>query len=105
MNAGTDKSIHLLIAHTYDAVSYTHLDVYKRQILDDHISSAFLADDIRLLICDLDLLQILLGCLYRLIQIRVKVLYDCFPVYLAVPDGIQPVSYTHLDVYKRQPQR
>ena len=61
-----------------------------RTILDDHISSAFLADDIRLLIRDLDLLQILLGCLYRLIQIRVESSLRLFSsVPCRPPTGIQ----------------
>ena len=64
---------------TYDAVSYTHLDVYKRQIHD------------------------------RVPVQKVEPMTDrdysvrgCTALLDAIGGAI-PVSYTHLDVYKRQP--
>ena len=71
------------------AVSYTHLDVYKRQTLDytqnlyekklvtyPRTDSRFLTEDMAHSLTDL-----------------VKLAFHTFPV---------AVSYTHLDVYKRQ---
>ena len=55
-----------------EAVSYTHLDVYKRQV---HI------------------VLIVLRCLHHHIKLRHE--YRC-------ESKLIPVSYTHLDVYKRQ---
>ena len=83
-------------------VSYTHLDVYKRQVLDEPTS--FL--DIR---HKLELLTILKN-LVR--EKQVAVLMSLHELDLAEKlsdyivcvkgDAIEPVSYTHLDVYKRQ---
>ena len=74
--------------YTY-TVSYTHLDVYKRQAEDDlaaalrgvglHKLSGYVALELFLL---------------RLVQLVQLGPHTCGPV---------PVSYTHLDVYKRQP--
>ena len=61
-------------------VSYTHLDVYKRQVLDP-VDPSQTASGLAL---DMDL-NLLMGKAVHL-------------------DGYGPVSYTHLDVYKRQSQ-
>ena len=73
-----------------EAVSYTHLDVYKRQVvhglheLQDGLAPLGVALQ-RLQRGDLDDRQVVTGELVAGEQL---------------PD---PVSYTHLDVYKRQP--
>ena len=58
------------------AVSYTHLDVYKRQPLRNERTPSFKVND------------------------RLNEWYD----FGAATGGdlVEPVSYTHLDVYKRQ---
>ena len=56
-------------------VSYTHLDVYKRQVL--HIQKLSTID----------------GGLHK---------HIVFPASFSSIDDLVPVSYTHLDVYKRQ---
>ena len=58
-----------------DTVSYTHLDVYKRQAVD---------------------LAVL-----RYIDIKIGQKLPAVPTFYLM-DGVSPVSYTHLDVYKRQ---
>ena len=71
--------------HRSMAVSYTHLDVYKRQAC----KLAFACP----------------ACTFLPAQIQI------FPQqlrqggFLRFLQGFQPVSYTHLDVYKRQLQR
>ena len=57
------------------SVSYTHLDVYKRQDTDDYTYEA--------------LKLFLLGAISRAFKPGCKF-------------EVMPVSYTHLDVYKRQ---
>ena len=59
-----------------DSVSYTHLDVYKRQVLSTFIICAML-------------------CLTNCSN-------DDAPTSVFTPEALKPVSYTHLDVYKRQ---
>ena len=54
------------------SVSYTHLDVYKRQLR--HLATGF----------------------YRIIH-KISIQYTYIPMI-----KLHPVSYTHLDVYKRQ---
>ena len=78
-------------------VSYTHLDVYKRQLISG----------------------ISLGSVYAIIALGYTMVYGIakmlnfahgdvimvgsYVVYVAVSGmGLNPVSYTHLDVYKRQ---
>ena len=64
-------------------VSYTHLDVYKRQ-----------------LVCRFQQFRIKnLGSLHQSIIIPADS-HTAFPFHTA--NGLHPVSYTHLDVYKRQ---
>ena len=68
-------------------VSYTHLDVYKRQLHDgsvvsmDHLLGYGVLD----------------GQLLQLVGVVLLVLRG-----IGQCGGIPPVSYTHLDVYKRQ---
>ena len=61
-------------------VSYTHLDVYKRQEMA-HALALEVGDEV---IC-----------------IKKRILADTTPVIYSI--DYPPVSYTHLDVYKRQP--
>ena len=65
------------------SVSYTHLDVYKRQVLA-RLAQVFSEDA-----------NMRMG---RIIDSVEPVLAG----FLTVSVGITPVSYTHLDVYKRQ---
>ena len=69
------------IKSTLKAVSYTHLDVYKRQVR---------VWDIAVWIFPVDALAFLRLCLFNCAD------------FLACVAGVKPVSYTHLDVYKRQ---
>ena len=70
-----------LIPSTKEAVSYTHLDVYKRQ-------------------------EFIIGTENSILQ---HLQYECpeksfYPLSKdCVCHNMKPVSYTHLDVYKRQP--
>ena len=66
------------------AVSYTHLDVYKRQVQHDALHLAF--GNI---------------VVYRYRAVATKDV-QLSPLIQGVVDGFRPVSYTHLDVYKRQ---
>ena len=67
-------------------VSYTHLDVYKRQVeITVIVKSVLGVRDTRMVTRT--------GTVPTLPE-TVKVVYS---------DGTEPVSYTHLDVYKRQP--
>ena len=61
------------------AVSYTHLDVYKRQVLSFDVGNLYVQ------VCKL--------------FIDLQVIFRHFPWWSIVT----AVSYTHLDVYKRQP--
>ena len=65
--------ISALFGITHKAVSYTHLDVYKRQSVDSLDWKDLSASEITKRVTD---------------KIH--------------PGAIVPVSYTHLDVYKRQ---
>ena len=67
----------LLTAHYPSAVSYTHLDVYKRQHDMLSRSAIYLSMD---------------DTFARWRSVR----------HIVFPDSQTPVSYTHLDVYKRQ---
>ena len=75
---------------TVEPVSYTHLDVYKRQALEFY-GSSFLTDETGevILSASRDKEEIL-SQIYELDELRAKRL------------EWGPVSYTHLDVYKRQ---
>ena len=66
-------------------VSYTHLDVYKRQVLDRMRENTTYVRNIK---------KYLLAALYN-----APVTMDSYYTSLVSHD---PVSYTHLDVYKRQ---
>ena len=61
----------------HPAVSYTHLDVYKRQILTRSGLPPILPEKLRI------------SCIY-------------LQIIPPAANGEKPVSYTHLDVYKRQ---
>ena len=85
------------------AVSYTHLDVYKRQMLSLGMLTinALAASDS--VIVPVQAHYLLLKGMTQLMQTIEKVQRQINPP-LKV-DGILPVSYTHLDVYKRQELR
>ena len=86
------------MTHHYDPVSYTHLDVYKRQVQQmeaDHQWYRSLSAEDRSwvgLVAQAGLSSFLEW--FGGEQIRPAVTADVF--------GTAPVSYTHLDVYKRQ---
>ena len=69
-----------IAAYSGKAVSYTHLDVYKRQV------------------CKLDVAGVAIGTIVSQFVSCVLVLY-CLS---KADTSYKPVSYTHLDVYKRQ---
>ena len=66
-----------------DPVSYTHLDVYKRQRL--HMDS-----------------MKIMACLAKAMETDVDTLLQMPPASDLSKAGLESVSYTHLDVYKRQ---
>ena len=73
--------------NSFTSVSYTHLDVYKRQVLRRILNYA-------------GTLGIFVDS--KVLDIRVKQTQKSLPI-LSLPEQmILPVSYTHLDVYKRQ---
>ena len=61
---------------TFHAVSYTHLDVYKRQMADSKGTGTA--------------------------SVSVAGRMNAFEDFVRVQSDAAPVSYTHLDVYKRQ---
>ena len=90
----------LLLPHII-SVSYTHLDVYKRQQLH------YIIADVKRL-CDsaackhpADYLSVLSPCPY--IASKTDMLCNIFSKFIYFGIGFGAVSYTHLDVYKRQP--
>ena len=88
------------------SVSYTHLDVYKRQVTnklsaDRRRIHANLPRDVGLRVSALQE-RINLAALFAG---QMEIGFGHFPsVRFVVPrkDSLHPVSYTHLDVYKRQ---
>ena len=88
------------------AVSYTHLDVYKRQSQSLSCSTFPHSHIQRFAINDFNELSICFSREYRMLfELRtyyrqIKLFYSCCKNNrMRMP----PVSYTHLDVYKRQP--
>ena len=73
----------MVLIRSTRAVSYTHLDVYKRQILSSPVTLT--VPPVRLSIFKISLMVVVLPEPFGPIK----------PI-------IYPVSYTHLDVYKRQ---
>ena len=77
------------------SVSYTHLDVYKRQIPDSARVPAFIVVVASLVTIVQFLLQGYVPSLYASLGIYIPlIVVNCII--------LGPVSYTHLDVYKRQ---
>ena len=79
------------------SVSYTHLDVYKRQAL--YIASQIvinLQSIVSRSLSPLDTAVVGIGTLHAGTQYNIVAKE-------ALLEGTTPVSYTHLDVYKRQP--
>ena len=95
-------------------VSYTHLDVYKRQEFYNHYDGAMFSLDavFNQLVIDDEVLNNFIDKLYypfpyRFDVIPVKVIANIYEEFLGkqlVINGttLDAVSYTHLDVYKRQ---
>ena len=83
----------LLFATSCRAVSYTHLDVYKRQELNHELIKFF----------SLGITKSNSTFLYFDNEISYTHLYSLH-FSTAFSMSISPVSYTHLDVYKRQQQ-
>ena len=81
------RYIGVRITPKFIAVSYTHLDVYKRQVCLMNVSRRL----INTVVSCKKLKIIIWECSWYIIQIV---------VYQVV--RVTPVSYTHLDVYKRQ---
>ena len=78
---------------TFTSVSYTHLDVYKRQVYEGQLKNSrsyifSLAVKLKSLVV---YHKIRISCKHLLITKSICQLIRCLPV-----------SYTHLDVYKRQ---
>ena len=66
-------------------VSYTHLDVYKRQKVQSALS------------------RLLAGKTVLVIAHRMRTVAGADRIVVLENGRVAPVSYTHLDVYKRQP--
>ena len=92
-------------------VSYTHLDVYKRQVVYDAVAAAKARDTDILLVDTAGRLHNKKNLMDELAKMR-RIITRDYPEAnveaLIVLDGttgqnaLEPVSYTHLDVYKRQ---
>ena len=102
-------------ASSYDAVSYTHLDVYKRQ--GHHLCAG--RDDAENRNMSIQLISVshktadlsIRSCFARTRESHQREIFSVAETllfqYLELPaaiDGAESVSYTHLDVYKRQDQ-
>ena len=93
-----------MIKECIRTVSYTHLDVYKRQ----HVGTVLLG---LLAVYGLNMLGTILSTnLFSGTSPLDLVLSEVFMLVVSLIVGIisagfgyMPVSYTHLDVYKRQP--
>ena len=72
------------------SVSYTHLDVYKRQIIIRAFPKLF-----KMVVGVFEFADVRYG-----ISNKFQLYKLCFGKWLII--GIKSVSYTHLDVYKRQ---
>ena len=87
-------------------VSYTHLDVYKRQVLVrgiPHISWKFLSTTASVLKKTDGILPAILNTLYVIVLTLLIVLPLGVGAAVYLTEyASNPVSYTHLDVYKRQ---
>ena len=60
-----------------------------RPVLDDHAPAAVLADDIALLVRDLDAVELALRLVHGLLKVRVEVPHDGLPLDLSVRDAIE----------------
>ena len=84
---------------SYTAVSYTHLDVYKRQLQQFrwfHLRQLRLLDRCTAFGRDAPDAPV------RAVTARVRIARLIVPDHRIEPVAQIPVSYTHLDVYKRQ---
>ena len=82
----------ILATRSLGPVSYTHLDVYKRQTLYD-----LTIEPIRVMHGKQPILGYRIGSFGFLTDLK-----SIVPEELEKLRGVEPVSYTHLDVYKRQ---
>ena len=87
------------------AVSYTHLDVYKRQHTHTHFRYIIYCYDVTeqstshvFIECSREIQNVSVWCTCLLTH-----LLDGERIYAAALSVSRAVSYTHLDVYKRQP--
>ena len=88
------------------SVSYTHLDVYKRQTVDFHARKN---DHIRIRSIVFVIINPVIGKGHKIVTLLLVQANHLFwrppsvgARCVAVQGPLQPVSYTHLDVYKRQ---
>ena len=85
----------VVVGRSLVAVSYTHLDVYKRQV-----GNQLIEPDIPLHLLDRHLIALgynFVGAFSCVLRVNLARSAGAL-----VLDGLKPVSYTHLDVYKRQ---
>ena len=85
------------------AVSYTHLDVYKRQVLESGTQNGVITDVDGIFTIQLaknaSLTISYVGYQKKTVVVKDK---KFISVNLTPDRSMMPVSYTHLDVYKRQ---
>ena len=90
---------------TKSPVSYTHLDVYKRQVLG--LSQMFMCEEIltegALAGLGKTMQASVISVIFTAARIPLALLLSATALGLSgIWWAITPVSYTHLDVYKRQ---
>ena len=84
-----------------ETVSYTHLDVYKRQqVMGVNAIRYTLTKDLKKTLCSK--CELFTSKEYSYIPIGQLVSKGGIKAILAYYQTLGPVSYTHLDVYKRQ---
>ena len=96
--------INMTLEHDVKTVSYTHLDVYKRQVLARELSLEEIGEIRAKTPAGLELEAFVHGAMCMAYSGRCML-----SAYMTGRDAnhgdcAQPVSYTHLDVYKRQRQ-
>ena len=92
------------------AVSYTHLDVYKRQVLEDYPDANICVIDSKqntvtqALLIDQFVRMLEDGLSFEQAMSKLDALIASARIFFTVGslDYLKTVSYTHLDVYKRQ---
>ena len=92
-----DKILAFVTVHGSTTVSYTHLDVYKRQVMDNRVFHANYEEKKPLFTVDL-----LLDASASRLQYQEMIAAQGVILSESLQACHIPVSYTHLDVYKRQ---